>query len=249
MQAVVYYDNKPVLELGADEFVFPILTHDGEHLVLFHLKPCLPAEIKLVYTKAAYSTWTADALLRGIDEREAFLDRHLIKISGLQTTDGVEPSLDEQRSWLKENPQFKVALWESFVDAKFHEVQDVAKRGTILSMAYTQKVKSRWCLYCPERSKEAPIVMTHHFTRLTREDHDRYWKAFKIIEKARGNGLQHRLEADWDVVEQLYDRRVNRLEGAVIDGAPCEEANKRDWIDCVPFPLKDSGLDAAVQQI
>ena len=65
--------------------------------------------------------------------------------------------------------------------------------------------------------------------------------AVRLLDKWRHDNQRRQeqyVEANWDVIELVYDRRAKSLDGAVINGEPCNEANKDKWCPLVPFTMK-----------
>lgn len=238
MNAVVLKDEKPVLELTAEEFVFPIRTPDDRHVVRFHMKPYRSYAVKAFYDDLMprrKSLSRGERVIEVPDQSriKSFVDAHFLRMEGV-VVNGEEPGVDIQRRWLNDNEAFMVRVFRQGYDAistpDFAETN--GHRPLQLFGPDYHEVDAQWTLH--SEGIDHRVIVTHKTARLSKIDHDKYQKAVRLIENNRESYVQ----ANWDIVEQLYDQKVKSLEGALIEGKPCDEANSKEWIPLVPFCMK-----------
>lgn len=248
MNAVVFKDETPFLELTAEEFVFPVLTPDEQFTVLFHMKRYRSADVKKFYSELVYPKRerVGNALVFKAADHEAakkFVDAHFLRMGGVKTEEGQEATIEQQREWLDEHPDFKLAVFRQGYDnimqapsmnGNGHHAEK--PQGLVLFKAEDHKVPSRWKLWSTEKDEAENVIVTHHLARLTQQDRHQYNTAIQLHDNQRRQ--EQYVEANWDVIELVYDRRAKRLDGALLDGEPCNEANKDKWIPLVPFTMK-----------
>lgn len=239
MEAVVLKDDKPALELAADEFVFSIMTPDDRHVVRFHVKPYRSYAVKSFYDDLMPRRKTLSRGERIVEIPDSakvrqFIDAHFVRMEGVASADGSEPDVSIQRSWLNQNEAFMIRVFRQGYDAitrpDFAETN--GHRPLQLFGPDQSDVEAQWTLY--SEGIDHRVIVTHTMNRLTKLDHDKYQKAVRLIENNRESYVQ----ANWDVVEQLYDQKVQRLSGALLSGKLCDESNLKEWIPLVPFCMK-----------
>ena len=247
-QAVSYLDDLPVIELTAQEWIYPVTTADGRFKLYFHLKPYPAFAVKSFYdqlmprrkSRTANEQVVMDADFTGV---RRFIDDHFLALSGIALEDGSEPTLEQQQQWLAQpqNADFKVRAFREGIDkVGLREAAEVrpGKVFMVFGQADT-RTPSEILLYSPERKTDELIRVTHTLARLSESDRHQYDKAIKFIENTRRQ--ESFVEANWDVIEGLYNQKVKSLDGAVLNGDPCTEANKdgKDgWCALVPFCWK-----------
>ena len=237
--AVVFQDEKPVLELTADEFVFPIRTPDERHVVRFHMKPYRAYAVKAFYDDLMprrKSLSRGERIVELADSMRVrqFIDAHFVRMEGVEGANGEEVGIDIQRRWLNDNEAFMVRVFRQGYDAivtpDFAETN--GHRPLQLFGPEQHEVDAQWILHAD--GIDHRLIVTHTTARLTKIDHDKYQKAVRMIENARESYIQ----ANWDIVEQLYDQKARSLAGAVIGGKVCDESNLKEWVPLVPFCMK-----------
>jgi hypothetical protein len=247
--AVVFQDDKPVLELSAEEFVFPIRTPDERHIVRFHMKPYRSYAVKSFYDDLMPRRKSISRGERVIEVPDpsrikSFVDAHFVRMEGV-SVNGEEPGVDIQRRWLNDNEAFMVKVFRQGYDAistpDFAETN--GHRPLELFGPEQHEIPSQWTLN--NNGIDHRLIVTHITSRLTKVDHEKYQKAIRLME----NGRESYVQANWDVVEQIYDQKAKSLEGAVIGGEPCNEANIKEWVPLVPFCMKVFVMGQVAQEL
>lgn len=256
MNAVNYQDDRPLLELAAEEWIFPVLTANEQFKLLFHMRPYRAYEVKKFYDVMSLrrrSRGGQERVLEIPDQSEAkqFFDEHFLKLGGVELENGEEPSPEQQREWINSHADIKVSVFRQGYDGirnlELNGNGHVPRRLTLLLDSADQKVSCRWRIHSPERKTDEELILLHHLGRLTQADRSLYTKAMRFVENTRTN--EQYLEGNWDIVEQLYDSKIKRLEGAVVDGRPCTEENREGWKPLVPFCLKNFVMSAAMEEV
>lgn len=251
MNAVVFQDDKPVLELAAEEFVFPIRTPDNRHVVRFHMKPYRAYAVKSFYNDLMPRRKTLSRGERVLEVADPsrikqFVDAHFLRMEDVAGASGEEPGVDIQRAWLNANEGFMVSVFRQGYDAI--GLPDFAEsnghRPLQLFGPNEHEVEAQWTLHAD--GIDHRVIVTHTMARLTKPDHDRYQKAVRLMENARGESY---VQANWDVVEQLYDQKARKLAGALLAGKPCDESNSKEWIPLVPFCMKVFVMGQVAQEL
>lgn len=242
--AISYIDGRACLELQADEFIFPIRTRDDRWKLLFHMKPYQPYEVKRFYdemiprrkrrTAAQMTVETPD-----YTEANRFVLDHFVRMEGATLADGSEPSIEQQRQWLEDNPDFLTRVFREGYDAvgSRDEIEEpTAGKAILVFGRQDYRIRTEFKLYSPERQTDETVPVVHVMARFSQSDRHQYDRAIRVIEHGRRGELY--TEANWDVVESIYDQRVKSLEGAIFGGESCVESNKTEWKKAVPFCAK-----------
>jgi hypothetical protein len=246
LQAVWFLDDIPNLELAATEYVFPIYVQDGQFKLLLRMKSARASAIKRFYdtlmikrkTRTRSETEYRTSDLPGV---KSFIDDHFISLAGATLEDGSEASLDDQREWLNQNESFKVRIfregYDAFTDAVTAEEQAEPKGRPVLVLSKPDhNIKVNWTLYSESTANDEVIKFVVTMERLTKTDSFQYEKAFRLIENTKT--AERYIETNWDVIESMFDRKAKKIAGALINGQPCGEENKEQWVKLVPFSMK-----------
>lgn len=248
--AVKIQDDKPVLELAAEEFIFPITTPDGHHKVLFHMKPYRPFVVKAFYDETLVRSKSTSRGERVLDVPTSekllrFVSDHFIRMEGVEGPDGSEPSIEMQRAFLDDNEQLKARVFRMGYD--FVTVPDFAAGNGHSKLSLfgpaESDIDAQWLLH--DSGIDHRIIVSHHTAKLAKVEFDKYQKAIRVIETNRDRYMQ----GNWDVVEQLYDAKILSLKGAVVEGQPCEDKNKKEWVGLVPFCMKVFVMGQLAQEL
>jgi hypothetical protein len=261
MSAVVYEDDKPILELSASEWIFPIHPPKNERFtILFKMKPYRSYSVKKFYDEMMYAVrsrigpelvFTAQEYISA----KKFVDQQLICMINLVYEDGSELTLEQQKKWLDQQEDLKIAVFNQGFDGVTlapsingnGDFTSIDKTKLVVFEIAGHKICIQWKLYSEERKEEAQVILTHYLNRITQQERHRYNQSFHLKENTRRN--EQYVETNWDVVEQLYDFKVKKLEGALIEGEACTEENKVAWVPQVPFCMKAFVISQALQEI
>ena len=252
-QAVAYSaEGLPVLELGAEEWIFPAL--EGEPQLYAHLLPYEDWELKKFYDSVIPHRRQRSSQESVLEVDTAgivdFIGKHFLGFSNAVLEDGTEPALDQQRKWLDDNRDLKVRLFR--VGLERFEPRDVAQKPTgqrpILLLGQQEHiVDAETLLWSEERKCEERIRMRHALGRMSESDKHQYERSISFIENS--GRRETRTELNWDVILGLYNRLARRIEGAVLDGLPCVQENREQWIKKVPFCMKIFVMASAYTEI
>ena len=246
-QAVIYLDYKPCIELTAEEFIYPLTIYDDQPRIRFHLSQYEPYEVKKFYDQLMLrrrARGRQESILEIPDSQGVrdFIDAHFLRMSNVATDEkGTEPTIAQQREFLSSRPDIKLKLFREGID-RFRpreepEKQQAPKGKAVLIFGRIEtRVVTEMELYSPERTTDEWIRVVHVMTPWTESDRHQYEKSIHVIEHSRRQETY--VEANWDVITGIYDQRIKCLQGACIEGLPCDESIKADWIGLVPFCMK-----------
>lgn len=251
MDAVVLKDDKPVLELSAEEFIFPIKVNERHKPLLFHMKRYRSYSVKSFYDALipVRRTLSRGEVLVEMQEYQdkirQFIESHFVRLEGAAVGDA-EPTIENQRLWLgslRDDGLLRIFTqgYDSISPPDFAETN--GHRPLQLFGPEEHEVDAQWMLH--QGGIDHLVIVKHTMSRLTKIDHDKYKKAFRRIEKNRETYTQ----ANWDVIEQFYDHKAKSLENALIDGKPCNESNSKEWIPLVPFCMKIFVMGQIAQEL
>jgi hypothetical protein len=255
--AVVYIDGEPHLDLAADVYTYPILLPDERHKLMVSMRAYKPYSVKKFYDQCIPKRKQRSAAERSIEspdyeQMHAFVMEHFISFTGAQLEDGSEPTIEQQREWLKANPVFQERIFRFGMDTvgrrRNPDLEAEAGNVVLLFGQREHRIPMESRLYSPERQCEEAIQYTAHMERLSQSQKHQYAKAIAVIENARRGELYQ--ESNWDVIEQLTDHSLKRLDGPVVfDGQPCTEANREKWLSAFPLIAKIFCMSQAIGEI
>lgn len=244
--AVVFQEDKPLLELAAEEFVFQILIPPDDHdKVMVHMKPATSASVKTFYDDLMMKRRSRDGgetvlMPPDLTQAKKFVHDNFFAVSGLPLPDGSTPTPEQQRKWWEMQEDFKELVWRQGYDAITSATELSNGNGTrngqptMLFEVPDHKISCSWKLYSVEKQRVEKLTIQHHLGRLTHAERTRYRQAVEVVERRRDQYIQ----GNWGIVEKFYDDKVKRLDGALIEGQPCVEANRAEWFPFVPFSMK-----------
>jgi len=255
--AVVYIDDQPCLDLAADVFTYPVDTPDEQFTLMVSMRAYKPYPVKKFYDQCIPKRKQRSSVERAIEapdytDLRAFVLDHFLSFEGAELEDGSEPTIEQQRQWLKENPVFLERIFRNGIEKVGApgkaEPSGESGKAVLLFGQREHHIPLEIGLYSPETGTRETLRFTAHLERLSQSQKHQYDKAISVIENSRRNELYQ--ENNWDVIEQIANQALKRLDGAVvIDGEPCAEANKENWIARLPLLMKVYALAQAIQEI
>jgi hypothetical protein len=273
INAVVVKDGQPQLELTASELVFRIETANPSAPIYFHQKPYSFADIKAALKGLKGKIKDAGATIISEEGDSsallALFDATFLRMSNvvLSATDAEPPSVEQQKAWLDRNPRLKArVINEGFcmvfflakpssedltpgvtVDGKPADQPVILEDLLSLDNQVGAKVEFLYRLHSLESGKTEVISLAHQFDVETSRDYNQYDRASRReIEKTSGYTS---LDVDHDSLNKLYDRTILSLEGCLVNGESCTEANKKTWAPLVPYYFKKLALDARFEDV
>jgi hypothetical protein len=254
-QAVTYPEGKAHFELTAEELIFPIIHQ--EYKIYCRMKPYEAYAVKRFYDliiprrKRLNATESA---LQSVDLEELydFISDHFLGMDGATLPDGSEPSLEQLKIWLDENRPIKLRIFSDGYVGPRLQPEKISGKVILLFGVQEHRIQDQTRLFSRERKSDELITVTHVLTKLSKSEKHQYETARKIIEDSRhGETYQ---QANWDVIEQLYNHHARALEGALYDGRPCTAENRGDnknpgWIARVPFLMKATAMTQISEEV
>mgnify|MGYP000190057479 CR=1 FL=1 len=254
--AICYIGDDPHLELAADIYTYPVLTPDEQFTLYVSMRAYKPFAVKKFYDQCIPKRIQRSAAERTVETPDysrlrEFVMEHFVGMAGAQLEDGSEPTIEQQRSWLRENPAFQERIFRSAIDAVGLRARMETAGGGKAILVFGQRqhrVLLEFRLYSPERKSAESIRITAVVERLTQSQKHQYDKAISLIENSRRGEIYQ--ESNWDVIEQLANHSLLRLDGPVVyNGSPCTEENKESWLPGLPYLAKVYCMAQAVQEI
>lgn len=253
---LVYVDQRPVLDLAGNQLTYSITTPNDAFKLLVTMRMYESFEVKKFYdqvlpkSKHRTDSETQTESQDHADLRE-FVLNHFVSFSGAVLEDGREPSTEQQREWLNENQTFVERIFNlgiNDVSPKIIAESEHNGPAVLVLGPKEHRVPLEYRLYSHTRK----VVETIHFDavleRLTQSDRHQYDKATTVISNKRRR--ETFFEGNWDVIEQLCNHKLKRLEGdVVIDGQPCNEANREVWLKRLPLIPKIYIMSQVIQSI
>jgi hypothetical protein len=252
-EAVAYVDGRPLLEVACGEYVYPIDTEDGKFTVHCGIRPYQPYAIKKFYdglVSRRKRRTPDEQTIEFPDYAEAidFILGHLGNLYGVELADGTSPSAEDQKRWLEQNRPFAERIFRFGVDY-FFERQETPESGRVVLVfgRREHRIPVELRLYAPKTKRVEAIELFHVLDRMSQSDRHQYDRAVSVVESSKRG--ERFVEANWDVVEGLYNQRAKAVDGALVEGVPCTEANRDAWIKLIPFCLKVHVMHTAMREI
>ena len=235
-------------ELNSTELRFMLgITHNGVRRELIgRMKPYENGKlIQLLKEREAAlvdSNTDADALdfkIGGaVDANREFFEAHKIGI----TLDGIEAS---EVIINKLDALYKIRTM--VITAGYLGIKEAPEKeddGTALNLEaeFGEEIVKRQAFnLIDEKGKEQSIDIAHVIRFATAEDRIRWDRAQKLQTLKEGG---RRIRYSYEGIGHLYDAMVKSVEGFTLDGQPCTEANKPDWIKRIPYIFKFRAMDS-----
>lgn len=248
--AVLLTEAGPRLELAGEEWIYPVTLDQGgiDFKVLFHMKPYSASEMKSILM-ASTPRWKrinddrSRLVIGETDSVRKFFDVHFLRMSGIEDT------LEQQKNWLAENENIKSAVIANGMAIELVKPESNGQRQLPQLVTNTRSVNLRLHLSPGEDPitgglSETEIVTVHHFAPISANHYAKYERQAVNLERNEGKKEIVIIE-NFDIEEKFYDELIERVEGAVINGEPCEAGNKPVWIKLMPFRFKSVAIAEA----
>jgi hypothetical protein len=253
--AVVYINDKAHLELSADQYIYPIKTPDDAFKLYVAMKRYASFEIKKFFDRVLPKSKQRSATEISVETQDQseireFVMNNFLYFIGVVLEDGTEPSIILQRQWMEENPLFVERVFNFGINVTGRKTKDEEqfKKAVLVFGQKEKKIEVRYSLYSIERKIEEDIIFYLVLDKLSQSDKHQYDKATAVIRNNRR--LETFFQGNWDVIEQLCNHRLKRIEGpVVVRGKACTEENREEWISLIPFITKISVMGEAIQDI
>lgn len=263
--ALVFIDEVPHYELTGNELIFRDEQNDPKKPIYFHMRPYAARDLKDAVGKLRQVTRVAgkDRLVIEKADLSVFrpiFDKNFIRMSNVAVKGGGEPTIEQQKAWLARNP----GLCQRVVNDAYTSVVLIAgnsdeigeEQPDVRALAEGEsaeglfeiglddgesKAVNRFRLYSLERGQNVEIRFEHHFRKESESDRLAYDRATnREINRKQGTTS---IAVNYDVIESLYNRLIQRVDGFVVNGQPCTESNRDAWVNVVPFWIKKVSIE------
>ena len=242
MRAAIGYqpDLTPVLELAADELIFPVKVEQGgaEYVALFHMRPYGEREL-IDFLDERAGEFTSKGRARLIIEPSTkpgfteLFDRYFVRLGGVEG----DPSIEQQKAWLARHERLKQrVIQEGYGGGEILAPENEGVphlHGLRLADITANRIAIGCTLWCEETSRAERVTVTHVLRAETPEDNRKYAQATGRLENYTRKGTWKVL-IDHAALCSLYDSMVEEVSGYVLDGAPCSPENKAAWLTLIP---------------
>ena len=237
-------EKKTAWELTAEEIIYPQTVLGMT--VYAHMRPY--EEYPMKELLAVRNTRMApkpgnilDLKESGKSEIVKFFWDHFIRLSGesLVTPNGETISVEEQTAFIKKHPRLDIPTTAVLGGYGGMSVRDPEGKS-LLDLAEDNTVSLQQLIGLD--GQELRISMTHHFRQETEADNLRYQTATgssRIYTRRQ----EYERVTNYDIVGQMYNDMIRSIDGMTINGLPCVEQNKDEWVKKVPFWHKDYALE------
>ncbi len=256
MNAVTIINDVPHFELAADELILRDEQYDSRKPIYFHMRPAVTRDIKQALSEIREKSRPSgkDSVVVESVDLSAFrsiFDKNFIRLTNVRMKDGTEVTVEQCRAWLDRNSALKMRVASECYATVFighvppaltESDADLEERELEISLEDAEStVLNRYRLYSPEAGQTVEIKLTHAFRKESESDRLVYGRSRKQ-EFVRKTGEMSQV-VNYDTIEQLYNRLIVRVDGALLSGQQCTEDNKEAWVSLIPLWLKKVSID------
>lgn len=183
----------------------------------------------------------------GKTETSVFFWKHFVRLSGpgMKRPDGSMGTPEQHHEFVRTHPRFDFenSVTRSYLTPHMKIKHDEELYpGSLLDLTEEDsRVTLLHDLYFEKDDREARIEMTHVFQPETEIDKRRFISASGLLRFYHQTRESER-RVNYDTLGQLYNHLIRRVEGATVNGQPCDESNKEEWVKLVPMAYKDITL-------
>jgi len=262
--ALTYIDDVPKWDFGADLVTYSLLMPKNrllvpairQHTDMEARKGFFREEIEALKRSVAGIKFRGDTMEIG-DVNEVplwnFVDMHFERFFGVEPDD---PEL--HKKYLDEHCSIKTRIFREGVQGITYEEPDDDSSEIdsndisfqlydITAIEDNKEIELYQHLYSVEKKRVEQVYMTHVISMMSESDYQRYRRATTRKINARKRTMVS-LE-DYFSQNALYNKLIVRIDGALVNGKPCESENKEDWVDLIPLDHKLLVLSVLVREI
>ncbi len=211
----------PYWELKSNEIVYTmVVTHEGEEWDLYvYMKPPTPQEELAVRMMTLGS--------------EEFVDKHFIKFKGMNPDD---PKV--HHAYLNNTEGLKKFVYEEGVQGVANiietEFDSLGNIGEIPVNLITNE------LFCPKKSDLFRMNISYSFKNL-----ERGVLLYEGMFSGSIGGDTLSIETDFESINTITVECLKSVDGYLIEGKPCVEENRGQWLPLLPFEHRLVAIDEA----
>lgn len=216
MNIVQWKEGKPFWELTADEASYVVVIQQDNmnfYDLFVFMKPPTAKEEREVRDQGT------------ILVKSKYVDKNFSHLEGVDVK-----SPERHRSWLNSLPNIKPFIYEESVQAATSVVDKDVDNLTELDNV---SVKMLHPMYCPIKKSSVEMSLSFIFNNAE--------KAYQIFDTAfkKTTLVNGELRfGGFDFIDELCRDCLVSVNGYSINGVPCTEKNKSEWVNFIPFEHK-----------
>lgn len=256
--ALTFVDGNPVWDFKADLVSYSLVAKDGKLLVPVLRQHSNP-ESKNGFNKAvsaALKRAVSGITLKGdnielpeLNETPLrdFVDDQFDHFIGVSTDD-----YKVHKEWIDSHTYVKTRIFKEGVQGISYEAPEIEEEGNdfifdIMESDQQREVEVFQNLFSVEKMRTETVFMTH----ILREVSDTVYQRYRKATTRQLNARQRKLTSleDYSLLEGVYDELAIRVDGAVVNGKPCVDKNKAEWVGLIPLDHKLLVLAVLMREI
>lgn len=259
--------NKPILvktkegyfyELSGQEMICPVNVEQSgkRRRIHFHMKPYRIQAMKEALTGIApsFSDEGPEAELQPQEGlvQQGFVKHYLLGLSNIAIdAKGTEASDAQKNQFLEANLQILEVAWrEAVCGIRIIDPDAESQMGDFIVLgdggSETEDIETAVALIDSE-GEMVDLRFLHVLDKGTERDRRTYNKAQRT--RLRTKDGVWKIAVNNDVIELLYNQKIQSLAGAVIEGEPCTSSNKDKWLPLVPLFWKIVVINEVYRQV
>jgi len=248
-------DKVPHLDLGADEWIYPVNAEQDGQLwtLLFHMKPYRFHDLKQILPEIGSRIKVVSQQERRVFDGNTaacipFFKEHFLCLSGITDGDGNEVSLEQQIAFLDANPNLMIkAVMEGMGGIMKDRPEEAAVGSKLVIGNFSNNVvKNKIRLFSPEAGRIVEVKYQLILAKESEDDRLRYRKAnCQVLDSGKS---EVSYSSNYDVLDNLVDRLVLTTRGILFNGVPATEANREEWKKKLPGWIKIVTIDQAFSE-
>lgn len=218
-------------ELTAKTITYPMEVEGGAFVVYCQFDPYQPPELIKALERSTRG-WVRDGRETRflLEEDSAYIpmfDRHFQRMIGTSS----DKDVSKQVAYMDAHPELKAKA----VKGGFGGVALKTREITFLDLDSEgdDPVYTHQLLYNVRAKEEGEVNIVHHLNSPNNQQIERYRKAqSRVINNATA---EWRIAYDSKTLGQIYDDMVDRVDGFIFGGQPCDHDSKKHWAPLIPL--------------
>ena len=233
--------SEPKWDLGWPTVDYRAVLRGAEVTVSF--KPYIAYDLKK-YLDEEYAnrrTYSAEFIESTVvgdsPEATAFFQKYFVGAKDLiRASDGLPGPKENNKimEWIAAKmPWYRPSFIKTCIGGFADEAYEKDEGEDFFSLDPVDKVRLKQYIYVPEMGDFATVVMTH-VMKLTSAHHLLFQQATSKSKLHRKKGY-FETPVNHDLIEQIYNQAIERIDNMALDGKDCLPENKDQWASLVPY--------------